>query len=195
MLQLTLGIEDCRIEFQEKLAVTEAEFLSMPFDSNGRIPSTQWPLEKSIGYEAFAKKMAKLYTQSQRNWWNHYNNRGPRSTASTAQSRITNFQFPVDLSLLASMPERQEYLPMVVLTLPGCGYRKQSDQFLVYSPSFTVFLLCYVVSTPAPVYSLICSSLFQTVYQDCVSNTIPDFQLGPLLDFWCPHLFSLFLCH
>lgn len=61
MLQLTLGIEDCHIEFQKKLTVTEAEFLSMPFDPHGRIPSTKWPLEKSIGYEAFAKKMAKLH--------------------------------------------------------------------------------------------------------------------------------------
>ena len=61
MLQLTLGIENCVIEFQKKLPVTEAEFLSMPFDSHGRIPSTKWPPEKSIGYEAFAKKMAKLH--------------------------------------------------------------------------------------------------------------------------------------
>jgi len=61
MRQLTLGMEDWNIEFQEKLAVAEAEFLSMPFDPHGRIPSTKWPLEKSIGYEAFAKKMAKLH--------------------------------------------------------------------------------------------------------------------------------------
>lgn len=61
MLQLTLGVEDCHIEFQKNLAVTEAEFLSMPFDPHGCIPSTQWPLEKSIGYEAFAKKMEKLH--------------------------------------------------------------------------------------------------------------------------------------
>ena len=61
ILQLTLGMEDCHIEFQKKLAVAEAEFLSMPFDSHGRIPSTKWPPEKSIGYEAFAKKMAKLH--------------------------------------------------------------------------------------------------------------------------------------
>lgn len=61
ILQLTLGMEDFHIEFQKKLTVTEAEFLSMPFDPHGRIPSTKWPLEKSIGYEAFAKKMAKLH--------------------------------------------------------------------------------------------------------------------------------------
>jgi len=61
MLRLTLGIEDCLIEFQKKLPVTEAEFLSMPFDSHGRIPSTKWPPEKSIGYEAFAKKMTNLH--------------------------------------------------------------------------------------------------------------------------------------
>ena len=61
MLQLTLGVENCHIEFQKKLAITEAEFLSMPFDPHGRIPSTKWPLEKSIGYEAFAKKMEKLH--------------------------------------------------------------------------------------------------------------------------------------
>ena len=61
ILQLTLGMEDCHIEFQKKLMVAEAEFLSMPFDPHGRIPSTKWPLEKSIGYEAFAKKMAKLH--------------------------------------------------------------------------------------------------------------------------------------
>lgn len=61
MLQLTLGVEDCHIEFQKKFPVTEAEFLSMPFDPHGHIPSTKWPLEKSIGYEAFAKKMAKLH--------------------------------------------------------------------------------------------------------------------------------------
>ena len=61
ILQLTLGMEDCHIEFQEKLMVTEAEFFSMPFDPHGRIPSTKWPPEKSIGYEAFAKKMAELH--------------------------------------------------------------------------------------------------------------------------------------
>ena len=61
MLQLTLGMEDCVIEFQEKSPVTEAEFLSMPFDSHGRIPSTKWPPEKSIGYEVFAKNMAKAH--------------------------------------------------------------------------------------------------------------------------------------
>lgn len=61
MLRLSLGVEDCVIEFQKKQPVTEAEFLSMPFDSHGRIPSTKWPPEKSIGYEAFAKKMAKLH--------------------------------------------------------------------------------------------------------------------------------------
>ena len=54
-------MEDCDIEFQKKSTVTEAEFLSMPFDPHGRIPSTKWPLEKSIGYEAFAKKMEKLH--------------------------------------------------------------------------------------------------------------------------------------
>jgi hypothetical protein len=56
MLQLTLGVKDCNIEFQEKLAVTEAEFLSMPFDPHGRIPSTKWPLEKSIGYEGICQE-------------------------------------------------------------------------------------------------------------------------------------------
>ena len=61
ILQLTLGMEDCYIEFQEKLAVTEADFFSMPFDPHGRIPSTKWPPEKTIGYEAFAKKMAELH--------------------------------------------------------------------------------------------------------------------------------------
>ena len=61
ILQLTLGLEDCHIEFQEKLMVAEAEFFSMPFDPHGRIPSTKWPPEKSIGYEAFAKKMAELH--------------------------------------------------------------------------------------------------------------------------------------
>ena len=60
MLQLTFGIEDCHIEFQKKLPIVEAEFLSMPFDSHGRIPIAKWPPEKSIGYEAFAKRMAKL---------------------------------------------------------------------------------------------------------------------------------------
>lgn len=60
MLELALGVEDCHIEFQKKFTVSEAEFLSMPFDPHGRIPSTKWPLEKSIGYEAFAKKMARL---------------------------------------------------------------------------------------------------------------------------------------
>lgn len=64
ILQLTLGVENCRIEFQEKFPVTEAEFLSMPFDPHGRVPSTKWPPEKSIGYEAFAKKMAKLHPNS-----------------------------------------------------------------------------------------------------------------------------------
>ncbi|KAF9787191.1 hypothetical protein BJ322DRAFT_706858 [Thelephora terrestris] len=66
MLQLTLGIEDCRIEFQMKSPVAEAEFLSMPFDPHGRIPSTKWPPEKSIGYEAFAKKMAKLHPKPEK---------------------------------------------------------------------------------------------------------------------------------
>jgi len=66
MLQLTLGVEDCRIEFQKKLPVTEAEFLSMPFDPHGRIPSTKWPPEKSIGYEAFAKKMARLHPKPEK---------------------------------------------------------------------------------------------------------------------------------
>lgn len=61
ILQLTLGVEDCHIEFQKKLTVTEAEFLSMPFDPHGRVPLTTWPLEKTIGYEAFAKKMTKLH--------------------------------------------------------------------------------------------------------------------------------------
>jgi len=61
MLQLALGVEDCHIKFQKKLMVSEAEFLSMPFNPHGHIPSTKWPLEKSIGYEAFAKKMAKLH--------------------------------------------------------------------------------------------------------------------------------------
>ena len=59
-------MEDSHIEFQKKLAVTEAEFLSMPFDSKGHIPSTQWPLEKSIGYEVFAKKMEKLYPEPEK---------------------------------------------------------------------------------------------------------------------------------
>jgi len=61
ILQLTLGMEECHIEFQEKLTVVEADFFSMPFDPHGRIPSTKWPPEKSIGYEAFAKKMAELH--------------------------------------------------------------------------------------------------------------------------------------
>jgi len=61
ILQLTLGVDNCHIEFQEKLTVVEAEFFSMPFDPHGRIPSTKWPPEKSIGYEAFAKKMAMLH--------------------------------------------------------------------------------------------------------------------------------------
>ena len=64
MLQLTLGMEDCVIEYQKKLPVTEAELLSMPFDPHGRIPSTKWPPEKSIGYEAFAKKMARLHSKT-----------------------------------------------------------------------------------------------------------------------------------
>jgi len=61
MRQLTLGMKGYDIEFQEKLGVAEAEFLSMPFDPHGRIPSTKWPLEKSIGYEAFSKRMANLH--------------------------------------------------------------------------------------------------------------------------------------